>query len=221
MPAPVTVEEWSPGARHVVRRDRTGWSVDMHVVDLPGGGTFVYAPIRGAGAHLGDARVLVAPNAYHHLGLPEARKLAPDALVTAGSVALPRLREKGHEGVRRAEEQKIEGVELIACAGTKAGETWAFFPERRLLLVADAFFHEPGPMSGFTGFVLRRLHTAPGLCLGSTFRWLALADNKAYKSFAEATLERLRPTSVGFCDGAMLRGEDATDRLLDLLRRTL
>lgn len=214
----LTVDAWSPGARRVSKRDRSGWGVDAHVLDLPNGGTFVYAPVRGAAEQYGAPAVILAPNHYHHLGLAEARAAAPGAIACASTTALPRLAKQGHAGLAACEEVRVDGVELLAAPGTKNGETWAFFPERRLLLVCDAFFHVVEPVTGFTGFALRALRTVPGLQLGRTFVWLALADLATYRAWAEATLTRLKPTAVGFSHGEVLLGEDATERLLAVLR---
>lgn len=214
----VTVDAWSPGARRVSKREASGWGVDAHVVDLPGGGTFVYAPVRGAAEHYGAPAVILAPNHYHHLGLAEARAAAPQAIACASTTALPRLGKQGHGGLVACADVHVDGVELLPAPGTKNGETWAFFPERRLLLVCDAFFHVTQPVTGFTGFALRALRTVSGLKLGRTFVWLALADLATYRAWAEATLARLRPTAVGFSHGEVLVAEDATEQLLAVLR---
>lgn len=219
--AVVVVDEGVPGARRVRKPDPSGWCVDAHVVELPTGGTVVYSPVRGGAAHHGDARLVVAPNHYHNLGLAEARGAAPDAVVAAHSVALPRLRKQGHDGLVDVATVRVEGVELLPAVGTKNGECWAYFPAQRLLLVCDAFFHVAGPVSGFTGFVLRRLRTAPGLCLGRTFVWLALADTRAYRTWADETLARLRPAAVGFSHGETLVADDAGEQLRAVLHATL
>lgn len=217
----VVVDEGVPGARRVRRADPSGWCVDAHVVDLPGGGTAVYAPVRGGGASFGDARLVVAPNHYHHLGLAEARAAAPSAVACAHAVGLPRLGKQGHQGLVDAAEVAVDGVELLPAPGTKNGECWAFFPAQRLLLVCDAFFHVGGPVRGFTGFVLRRLRTAPGLKLGRTFVWLALADVPTYRAWADETLARLAPAAVGFSHGETLIADDAGEQLRAVLRATL
>jgi len=174
----------------------------------------------------GTPRILIAPNHYHHLALPLFRERYPDALVAASPVAIPRLERLGHTGVEplaAAREHLPDGVALIECEATKTGETW--LEDRRdggvELAVGDAFFNVAGPMRRVMGLALRVLRGAPGLCIGSTYRWLALADERRYHGWIRDYLAALDPQSVSFCHGDPIVGVDCGDRLIALAEQRL
>ena len=62
----------------------------------------------------------------------------------------------------------------------------------RTLLVSDAFIHVLRPVKGVAGFFMRRLGILPGLCIGNTFRWLAVRD-RALRRWATDVLSREQP----------------------------
>jgi hypothetical protein len=203
------------GVTHVPRPAKSGWTVDMTVVD-----DLVYSPV--SGLPLAAARVLVAPNHYHHLALPKLRAQFPDAMVVASDGAQPRLVKQGHAGIRPLHEAKLpEGVRLLPAEGVKNGETWMSIERdgERVLVVADAFFNVEQPCTGFEGFMLRRLRTVGGLRLGRTFQWLAVGDKAAYRKWASDTLARLQPTVIAFAHGAPLRDANAWKTCVDLVER--
>ena len=204
----------------------------MQLVELDDGGLLVYSPTRISRdvfeqieAH-GTPQILVAPNHYHHAALPAFREHYPDALVVAPRVAIPRLEKQGHIGLSTldaARERLPEGVKLIECEGTRTGETW--LEDRRgdapELAVCDAFFNAQGPMRKTMGFALRVLRGAPGLCIGSTYRWLGLKDERGYHAWLRDYLSELAPAKVGFCHGVPIEGNDCSERLLELAERRL
>lgn len=223
----------APGVRRVTRPGRGGWMLDMILVSTSppssdDGSCLVYSPTwlgeatRDTVAAFGEPRVLVAPNHYHHLSLPRFRATWPGATAIASDDARPRLRRQGHEGLQGLDAVALgPDVRLLPCEGTKTGETWVSVTrgDRRVLIVGDAFFHVPGPVHGPTGLALRALRTAPGLCLGRTFQWLAIRDAAAYRRFALATLDRERPDTILFSHGEPLVGSDAASRCAELVER--
>ncbi len=224
----------APGVHRLSRPERGGWTIDMTVVALGGddGACLVYSPTwlgdetRERVSAIGSPRVLLAPNHYHHLSLSRFGATWPDAVAIASDDARPRLARQGH-ALRDLDAVSLgPDVRLLPCEGTKTGETWvairradpaAAGGERRVLIVADAFFHVPGPLHGTVGFALRALRTAPGLKLGRTFRWLAIADRAAYRRWALSTLERERPDTIVFAHGEPLVDPDAAARCAALV----
>jgi hypothetical protein len=95
-------------------------------------------------------------------------------------------------------------VRFHPAPGTRNGETWLSVGDT--LVVCDSFFNLPGPLSGAMGLVLRATRTGPGLKLGRTFRWLALADVRSYRAWVEDTLDALAPKRVLFSHGDPLEG---------------
>lgn len=210
----------------------SGWSINMHLVPLEGSGLLVYSP-----TWLGDetfARVerhgeptlLVAPNHFHHLSLRRFRDRYPKAVVCAHERALARLEAKGHPGVAgpgAAAPLLPSSVSLVPCEGTKSGEIWVSADEGgvRTLVVGDAFFNVERETSGVMGLALRLLHTAPGLSVGSTWRWLQLSDRARYVDWATRLLTELAPTRLCVCHGEDALGDDLAGKLVDLIRRRL
>ncbi len=203
----------------------SGWLLSMHLVPLPEG-VMVYSPARVGAAKAegvesaGAPRVIVAPNHFHHLALSHFRTKYPEALAVCSDGARPRLEAKGHAGLsplEAAAERLGDAVSILPCPGLKTGETWVSVRDgaETTLLVCDAFFNAPGPMRGAMGWVLRATRTAPGLRVGRTFRWLAVADRDRYVGWLRETLAAVKPTRVLFAHGAPLEGADVPERLLE------
>lgn len=182
----------------------------MVVVD----GALVYSPTSHpdlAAAVGGVARVLVAPNHFHHLAIAKYRMAFPDVMVVASDGAQPRLKKKGHE-LRPLSDAKLpDGVRLLPAEGVKTGETWMVVERDgdKVLVVGDAFFNVETPCTGFEGFMLRRLRTVSGLKLGRTYEWLAIGDKAVYRKWALDTIEREKPTAIAFAHGSPLRDASA------------
>jgi hypothetical protein len=146
--------------------------------------------------------------------------------VAASEVAMPRLQRLGHTGLASldaARERLPKGIELLECEGTKTGETWLV--DRRDgttdLAVCDAFFNVTGPMSKLMGLALRALKNVSGLCIGNTFRWFCLRDERRYHAWLRDTVAALAPQTVAFCHGEPLEGSDCSQRLIEIASRRL
>jgi hypothetical protein len=213
------------GVHQIDKRLPTGWRITMTLFDVPGG-VLVHSPTVidegtfAAVETIGTPRVLLAPNHFHHLHLPAFRRRWPGAKVVASPKALPRLTSKGHADLKPLDEAGDLGdVRLIACPFTRTGETWMVKGDT--LLVCDAFFNVPGPLTGGMGLFLRATRTGPGVKLGRTFRYLAIDDVKSYRAWCEETLESLRPRRVLFSHGDPLEGDDVLVRLHAAIKEAL
>ncbi len=213
-------------------RDPSGWHRNMYVVRLRDRRTLVHSPTWiGEDTFeridaLGSPGVLLAPNHFHHLSLARFRARYPDALVVAGQGALPRLKAKGYGGVHElaeAEPLLPEDTRLLRCAGVRTGETWLSLIDegKRTLLISDGFFNVAAPVTGFAGFMLRRMQAAPGLRLGATFIWLGISDRVAYRAWVRETLAREAPARLVFSHGEPIEGDDLGERLTSLIERRL
>ena len=166
---------------------------------------------------LGRVSVLIAPNHFHHLALPAFRARYPQARVLAASGAIPRLRAKGHAGLEPIEDATLPpGLRACVAEGTRTGETFLVCDDgiERSLLVCDAFFHVNTPVRGLVGAFLHATQTTPGLKMGRTFKYMALADAAAYRRWATETLRGVSPQRVLFSHGEPLVGTDVVPRLL-------
>lgn len=220
-----------PGVHRAARVDGAGWEVGMYAVELPSRGLLVHSPTRVDGAThpgldaLGRPEILLAPNHFHHMGMRTYRARYPDALAVASDGARPRLERQGHRGLGALDEARARlpsGARLLACDGVKTGEVFLSLDAggRRVWIVCDALFHVQRPLTGFTGFMLKRMKTGPGLCVGQTFLWLALRDRRAFLAWMTAKLAEERPATLLFSHGEPYDVGDGAE-LSALLERRL
>ena len=94
--------------------------------------------------------------------------------------------------------------------------------------MCDAFFHVTRPVRGVTGFALRMLRTTPGLCVGTTFLWLAV-DGPS-ETFARRLLEHgilvapgsfFGPAGEGYVRFALVPTQEECERAAKILERAL
>lgn len=231
-PKSFTVSRIGPGLSRLERPGPGGWSFNMIVVALRDGGLLLHGPTFAgedtfaAVTALGEPRVLVAPNNYHHLHLARFRERFPGAIAVASRDALPRLGQKGHpdlQEIAAVEHLLPDGARFLRCEGTKSGEAWLSLPgdDGPTWIVCDAFFNLHGPLHGPTGLALRALRVGPGLQVSRTYRWLALADSRRYLYWALDTIAHERPRRLVVSHGEPLEADDLPERLGKALRRSL
>lgn len=217
---------------HLQRKKKSGWSLGMFLVPLGEGRLLVHSPTWLGSETFdkvdkyGTPHILFAPNYFHHLSLPRYREHYPEATVVAARQALPRLSDKGHKGLKAAEDAQAdlpEGFHYLVSEGTKTGETFLSVPSEggRTWIVCDAFFNAPGPVEGREGFLLKMLKAAPGFSLGRTFWMLALKDTKAYLTWLKAKLDEEKPTRLLFSHGEALEAENLPEMIWELAQRRL
>lgn len=204
----------------------------MVIVALPDGGTIVHSPTwLGDGTFeaiekLGPPRVLLAPNHYHHLSLPKFRERYPEARVACAEAAIPRLRKKGNDRLCTLAEIAGElpsGARYLVPSGLRNGEAWVSLPveQGRVWIVCDAFFNLNRPVRGPMGWALRATATVGGLRIGDTFRWLAVADRRAYRDWTLYRLAEERPSVLVVSHGDPLESRDLGDQLASLVHARL
>lgn len=175
---------------------------------------------------LGRPTVALAPNHYHYLGIKSVRQRLPELPVVASETASPRLHKK--LGIELQPLDVMTGklpehVELIEPPGTKNGEVWLAVhgPEGTAWIVTDAFFnlerHPPGPM----GLLCRAMKISAGLRIGSSWRWMALSHQAAYRQWLLDTLQAAPPATLIMSHGEIVRGDDLGERLVELVTSSL
>jgi hypothetical protein len=201
-----------------VKHRPSGWPLAMHVIPLEGSDLLVHSPtwideqtvsqLRA----MGTPRILFAPNHFHHLSLARYRELFPEATVVASAGAIPRLRARGHEGLRSTDEVALpSGFRWLVPEGTRSGEAWLSIDGEGgpTWVVCDAFFNAPAPLRGVEGAILRLAKTGPGLSIGMTYTLMCIRDKARYREWVKDALTREKPQSILFSHGDPLQTDVA------------
>jgi hypothetical protein len=226
--------EVAPGVFRLEKVLPSGWGNTMLLFKAPGGGVVVHSPTwLGPGTferveEVGRPVAILAPNYFHHLSVPRFRERYPEAAVLATKTAMPRLTKQGHKGLADVAERADllpEGSKILVCEGSKTGEVWLSLPggagKGPTLAVCDGIFNVERPTTGAMGLVLRLTQSSPGLQLGKTIRWLAMADRPAFVEWAVKTIGDLAPGRIVMSHGEPLEAPDLANRLSALVRERL
>ncbi len=226
------MSSWSPCSSEPrvasIESPLRGWTSRTTVVLLATGGVAVYNPCANLAATArdelaawGEVTHLVAPNHFHHLGLPRWRDWFPRAAIVASATARPRLQKQGVVAADAEAElapRLPRGVRLLQPAGTRTGELWLSVasPSGTGWIVGDAFFNVPSRPPGMTGWLLAWTGTVPGLRIGSTFVRMALRDRAAYRLWLTEALAREQPAWLVPAHGDVCVEAGLVNRLAEL-----
>jgi hypothetical protein len=206
-----------------------GFSWRTGALSLGDGGTLLYSPTPklGDAAHAallplgGPPAILLAPNQFHHLGLPEYLDRYPGARAVASERARKRIARKSRREIGSIDsirERLPTGASVLEPPGLKNGEVWLRVeaPAGVIWMVGDAFFSLPRNGPGALGFFLRATGTTPGLRIGSTFLWFGVREKKAYREWLLAQIAEDTPRTLVTSHGEIVRDADLPDRLREL-----
>jgi len=211
----------------------SGMHLACYALKLPDGSCIVHGPLSkidplSIEPFAGKVSIILAPNHYHHLGLPRWRSAWPEAIVVASSTAIPRLQKQGHQNLQplSAVSSKLgSAVQLVEIQGTKTGETFLIYqasPNEFHWIICDALFNISGPLAGFMGFVLKITQTAPGLTFGRTFRWLAIKNKSVFLQSFQETFQKYPPKAIYFSHGDPLNvSTDTVKTILEMVSERL
>lgn len=229
--APVPGTDGLFSAERVVWR---GWSLRSFALALPAGGSLIISPVKRLAesahaslAQAGAPKVFLAPNHFHHVGLPEGTRRYPGGLVVSSDAARPRLSSQrpglAFGPLAEAAALLPPGASFLLPEGTRIGEVWLRLegPKGVAWVVSDAFFHVTDRVPGAPGLFLRATRATPGLSLGDTFKWLATRDRRRYRAWLLDRLERDQPTVMAFGHGAALEDPALPGRLRALAEARL
>jgi len=152
----------------------------------------------------GKVRALIAPNAYHHMGLPEWKARYPEAEIFAPAQSIARVEKQTKLGGIRplAEAAKLgDRVELVDMPHFKSGEVlvrwrieggWAWY-------VTDVFFNFPELPKGVFGKIMKWTKSGPGFRRNWLTGKLAVKDNGALHAWMAEEAEKKPPKLVVAC----------------------
>lgn len=155
----------------------------------------------------GPVRMLVATNAYHHLGLPGWSKAFPDAGVYAHPAAQKRIA-KLHptlnvQSIDAASKAFDVKAGVLSVPGMRTGDLW--LKAGRTWYVGDHFMNLKVAV-GLIGFVFRTFNSAPGFKANGVSRTVFTKDKQAYKRWALETLAQEGPERVVPGHGDLVEG---------------
>ncbi len=215
------------------KRAKSGWMFSTVALRLKDGTSVVYNPTKNlpASAHeailgVGRPSVLLAPNHYHNLGLPEFAERYPGVRCVCSETARPRLvRQTGltFEGLPTLATQLPDAAAILAPPGTRNGEVFLTVEGDAgpVWIVCDAFFNVPKHPTGSIGFFTQLFGVTAGLRIGQPFKWIGLRDRAAYAQWILARLHETPPAVLIPSHGVPMQGPDLGARLIALVERRL
>jgi hypothetical protein len=156
----------------------------------------------------GPVRALVAPNAYHHMGIGSWKARYPDAKIFAPAQSIKRVEKHTKlSGILPLSEMgaKLLGdkIEMVDMPHYKTGEVlvrwrveggWAWY-------VTDVMFNMPQLPKGLFGTIMKWTKSGPGLrrnAIGTTFM---VKDKRSLFAWLVEQAEKTPPVMVVACHG--------------------
>jgi hypothetical protein len=199
------------------------------VVGVAGGVIVVSPPCRvtasviDAAAALGSVRALLAPNAFHHLGLPAWKARFPDAPVFAPAQSIGRVAAKtGLTGIRPLSEAAAicgERVTLTDMPHYKTGEVLVRIrgADGVAWYVTDVILNLPGlPAHPIPRFAFRVTRSAPGLRMNRLAPLFMVKDRHSLWRWLRDEVDREPPRWLIPAHGDVVDLSATPTRLRDL-----
>jgi hypothetical protein len=217
-----TLVDWQPiaGLSGVweIRRTHGVLPLRAAAIQLPGRRVCVYSPVPHAGAGAMDqlramgSPILLAPNAFHTLGLPEHARAFEAAPILASDRAFGRIKRKTRltvEDLRLLEANLSPHVSILQPPDLRTGEVWLSIREAsvRAWIVCDAFINFPRLPAMPLGLGLKLLRMGPGIAISATFK-LLLKDRRGYREWLLAKIAEERPTMLIPCHGQVAEDDE-------------
>lgn len=227
--------DWQPiaGLKGVweIRRTHGVLPLRAIAVELPDKRVCVYSPVPHAGAAaMGQLRgmgkpILLAPNAYHTLGLPEHAKAFDEAPIVASDRAFRRIKNKTKlsvEDLRLLEVNLPPHMSLLQPPDLRNGEVWLSIRDasRCVWIVCDAFVNFSRLPATPFGLGLKVLRMGPGVAIGATFK-LLLQDRRAYREWLLAKIAEEQPTMLIPCHGQVVDDDELSSTLERVVKQRL
>jgi hypothetical protein len=188
------------------------------VVSPPAGATEkVFAAVQEHGA----VRAIIAPNAFHHVGLPVWKARFPDVPVFAPAQSIARVEKHSKvTGIRPIAEaaktigDRVELVDMphykmgevlvrwkIGAAGAETDGGWAWY-------VTDVLFNFPELPKGPFGWVMKWTKSAPGLRRNALAGTFAVKDKRSLYAWLASQAEATPPRVIIPCHGDVVTSGD-------------
>jgi hypothetical protein len=183
----------------------------------------VYAPI----AKRGPVAAIVAPNAFHNMGIRAWHERFPDAKLFAPEQSIARVQSKGNvTGVKplsEAGDVAGDAIELVDMPHYKTGEVLvcAKSPKGPIWHVTDVIFNWPKvPPSLFVKIVFTMLtDSAPGFKLSGPAAFLMMRDKRGVYRWLKERAQKAPPARIVPSHGDDVVLDPPGGQLVELLTR--
>lgn len=173
----------------------------------------------------GNPAIILAPNSFHHYGIPAWRKKYPNIIVVASPQAIPRLNRLGYQEIKPLnllQEKLPESISLLEPQGLRCGEIWLkiFGKKETGWIIADAFFNMPRLSHHLIARLTQKIvQAAPGLKVSSIVKWFLVKNRAAYKKWILDQLQKDEPTILMPLHGEVIFDKNLKSRLEELIRQ--
>ncbi|HEX3594302.1 MAG TPA: hypothetical protein VHU80_04350 [Polyangiaceae bacterium] len=215
--------------------DKKGNSANSCAVKLREGELLVICPAAGVSqsdfAEIekhGRPAAIVAPNAYHHLGIPEWSRRYPEAKLYASSSAARRIAKKYPDArafqslsdlatvlpsdVVVLEPPGMRIPDVMARVATPSGWLWS---------MNDTVMNIPQLPAGFFGKVMKWTDSGPGFKVARFFTMMALKEKRRFKEWWLEELGKAPPSKVTTGHGAPVLDSSVAAKLPDMVKNAL
>jgi hypothetical protein len=187
---------------------------------VPGGVAVVSPPCRPTEAVFaeiekhGAVKAIVAPNAFHHMGLRAWKERYPEAPVFAPAQSIARIEKQTKlTGIRPlAEAAKVVGdkVELVDMPHYKTGEVLVRWPVEGgwAWYLTDVAMNINARLGGLFGIIFRWTRSAPGFRRNAIAGAFMVKDRRSLYAWLAAEADRKPPKLLVMCHGDHVRPSD-------------
>lgn len=176
---------------------------------------------------LGQPKILLIPNCFHHYGVSAWLEFYPNAKSVASLQAMSRLHSKlgnrySLESLNFLRAELPENIQILEPPGWRAGEVWLRVEiEKKIAwIVCDAFFNMPKLSPRFlTRLIQRMAKAAPGLSISRILKWVLIKNRSVYRKWVLNQLERDRPSILVPSHGDIIEDENLPRRIRQLVEK--
>jgi hypothetical protein len=201
LPALTYTYSFGPGLANALALTVDGGFVVVSPPSKPAENAFIELEQRG------PIRALIAPNAFHHMGLGSWKERYPDAPIFAPAQSIERIEKQSKLTAIRplAEASKLVGdrIELVDMPYYKTGEVlirwrvdggWAWY-------MTDVAMNITQPLKGLFGMIFRWTKSTPGFRRNALAGAFMVKDKRALYAWLAAQAEKTAPKLLVMCHG--------------------
>ncbi len=156
----------------------------------------------------GPVRMIVAANAFHHLGMPQWAQAFPESGSYAHPKALKRISKQQPslrvQSIEAAAHKFDDTSAVLSVPGMRTGDLW--LKAGKSWYVGDQFMNLPEHMKGLFGLMFRFTGSTPGFKANGVAHALFTADKPGYKAWALDKLAGDGPAQLVPGHGPLVNG---------------